>query len=122
MLTAIWYLFGATLLVGIFGLTLPGDWALMSVGDFNADSKPDFVLYNASTRQTAIWYLNNNRLVTGAYGPTLPVGWNLIPQDFGLRLTSVLTSALTPFAMISLGGTGFNPTAAISVRFFDDSG
>jgi YVTN family beta-propeller protein len=49
-----------------------------STYDFNGDGKPDFVLYNANTRQTAIWYLNNNVYVSGAYGPTLPSGWQLV--------------------------------------------
>jgi YVTN family beta-propeller protein len=49
-----------------------------STYDFNGDGKPDFVLYNANTRQTAIWYLNNSVYLGGAYGPTLPAGWKLI--------------------------------------------
>jgi hypothetical protein len=47
------------------------------VADFNADGHPDYVLRNASTRQTAIWYLNNNVYVGSDYGPTLPTGWGL---------------------------------------------
>src|SRR5436190_504007 len=47
------------------------------VTDFNGDGKPDFLLYNVSTRQTAIWYLNNNVHIGSALGPTLPVGWEL---------------------------------------------
>src|SRR6266513_1623295 len=46
--------------------------------DFNADGKPDYVLYNAVTHQTAVWYLNNNVFVGGAYGPTLPVNWRVV--------------------------------------------
>ena len=44
---------------------------LLRQGDFNGDAKPDYVLYNASTRQTAIWYLNNNIFIGGAFGATL---------------------------------------------------
>src|SRR5437773_9084150 len=47
-------------------------WSLRAVGDFNGDSKPDYVLFNFNTRQTAIWYMNNNVFVSGAFGPTLP--------------------------------------------------
>jgi hypothetical protein len=36
--------------------------------DFNTDWKPDFLLNNASTRQTAVWYMNNNIRVGSAYG------------------------------------------------------
>ena len=69
---AIWYLSGVTFIAGLYGPTLPSGWATGSTGDFNGDGKPDYVLYNASTRQTAIWYMNNNAFVSGVYGPTLP--------------------------------------------------
>ena len=45
--------------------------------DFNADSHPDYVLYNAGTRQTALWYLNNSVYIGGAYAPTVPAGWTV---------------------------------------------
>ena len=38
----------------------PAAGRLVATGDFNGDGKPDYVLYNASTRQTAVWYMNNN--------------------------------------------------------------
>src|SRR5439155_1562355 len=56
---------------------LPG-WTVAGVADFNSNGKPDYVLYNAATRQTAIWYLNNNALVSGVFGPTLPTGWTVV--------------------------------------------
>ncbi len=46
--------------------------------DFNQDGKPDYVLFNAVTRQTAVWFLNNNVFIGGAFGPTLPAGWNVV--------------------------------------------
>jgi hypothetical protein len=52
-------------------------WSLIATVDFNGNGKPDYVLYNANTRQTAIWYLNNNVYVGSAYGPTLAAGWGL---------------------------------------------
>ena len=55
-----------------------GRWWLSA--DFNGNGKPDYVLYNAGTRQTAIWYLNNNVFVSGAFGPSLPAGWSLVAQ------------------------------------------
>jgi hypothetical protein len=50
----------------------------VAAADFNGRGKPNYVLYNANTRQTAIWYMNNNVFVSGAYGPTLPAGWSLV--------------------------------------------
>src|SRR5437667_92253 len=47
------------------------------VTDFNGDGKPDYLLYNVSTRQTAIWYLNNNAHIGGALGARRPVGWEV---------------------------------------------
>ena len=80
--TAIWYLSGTTFVRGAYGpsLSLPDgwDWDLVAVGDFNADGKPDYVLYNAFTHQTAIWYLNNNVFLGGVFGPTLPVNWKVV--------------------------------------------
>jgi predicted heme/steroid binding protein len=57
-------------------LGFPG-WLVQAVGDFNGDSKPDYVLFNGSTSQTGIWYMNNNIFVSGAFGPTLPSNWFL---------------------------------------------
>jgi len=48
------------------------------VADFNGDNKPDYLLYNASTRQTAIWYLSGPTLISGAFGPTLAAHWKVV--------------------------------------------
>ena len=64
----------------MLGPTLPVGWALVAAADFNGNGKPDYVLYNASTRQTAIWYLNNNVFVSAAFGPAIPAGWSLVGQ------------------------------------------
>jgi len=45
--------------------------------DFNNDGKPDYLLYNPTTRQTVIWYLNNNVFIGSASGSTLWPGWNV---------------------------------------------
>ena len=42
------------------------------MADFNGDNKPDYLLFNSSTRQTAIWYLSGPTLVAGAFGPAIP--------------------------------------------------
>ena len=59
------------------GQRLRPDTNLSGAADFNRDGKPDYLLFNPSTRQTAIWYLNNNVRIGAAVGPTLPAGWTL---------------------------------------------
>jgi FG-GAP-like repeat len=78
--TPIWYLNNTTKTGSANGPGLPPGWLVLAVADFNGDSKPDYLLYNATTRQTAIWLLNNNVYIQGsaAYGPSVPVGWSLV--------------------------------------------
>jgi hypothetical protein len=61
-----------------FGPTIASGYELMGTADFNANGRPDYLLYNASTRRTALYYLNNNVYVGSALGPVLPAGWNLV--------------------------------------------
>src|SRR2546430_15614851 len=68
---------GPTRIASAYGPTLPGGWDLVATADFNGNGYPDYVLYNASSRQTAIWYLNNNVFVSGGFGPTPPPPWNM---------------------------------------------
>ena len=72
-----WFLNNTTFARGAFGPTLPVGWSLADANDLNGDNKPDFVLTNATTRQTAFWYLNGTTFAGGSYGPTLPLGWML---------------------------------------------
>ena len=48
------------------------------MADFNGDGERDYLLFNASTRQSAIWYLSGVTFLGSAYGPTSPAGWSLI--------------------------------------------
>jgi hypothetical protein len=91
--TEIWYLSGSVRIGTAHGPSVPrvpSGWGLGGIADFNGDGYPDYVLYNATTRQTAIWYLRNNVFISGAYGPTLPVGWSFFdvcdPWDYGCCL------------------------------------
>ena len=75
--TAIWYLNNNAFVAGAGAPTLPVGWGVVGVADFNGDSQPDYLLYNAS-HQTAVWYLNNNVFVGAAFGPTLPALWKVV--------------------------------------------
>jgi hypothetical protein len=76
--TAIWYLNNNAFVAGTSAPTLPANWIVVGVADFNGDSQSDYLLYNVSTRRTAVWYLNKNVFVAGAFAPTLPAGWRVV--------------------------------------------
>jgi len=76
--TAVWYMNNNVLAGSAFGPTLPADWYVIDVTDFNGDGNPDYALFNPTTRQTAIWYLSGVTFVGGLFGPTLPSGWTLV--------------------------------------------
>jgi hypothetical protein len=90
-----------------------------AVSDFNGDGHPDYVLQNASTRQTAIWYLNNNFYIGGAYGPTLVAGWGLrgvsdfigdSHSDYALFAPSTNQTGLWYLSGPTFIGGAFGPT------------
>ena len=101
--------------------------------DFNGDGKPDYVLYNASTRRTAVWYLNNNVFLGSAYGPTLPAGWTLVDAadfnrngetDYALFNPSTRQTAIWYLSGVAFRGGAFGPTlpsgwALVAVGDFD---
>jgi uncharacterized delta-60 repeat protein len=87
--------------------------------DFNHDGRPDFVLYNRSTRQTAIWYMHNNVLAGGAFGPVLPAGWSLIGvadfnrdgnNDYALFNSSARQTAIWYLSRNMIIGSAWGPT------------
>jgi hypothetical protein len=122
--TAIWYLSGVngvTIIGGANGPTLPSGWALVATGEFNNDLKPDYVIYNASTRQTAIWYLNNNVFIGGVFGPTIPAGWSLVgiadfnrdgKRDYLLFNPNTHASVIWYLSGTTRIGSAYGPTIA----------
>ena len=101
------------------GPTLPSGWELVAVGDFNADGKPDYVLFNAGTRQSAIWYLNDKYRVGGGFAPTLPPGWRIAgvadfngdrQLDYLLFNPSTRQSAVWYLSGVSYSSSVYGPT------------
>jgi len=63
----------------------------VGLADFDGNGRPDYLLYNSSTRQTRIWYMDNNVRIGSASGPTLPTGWNLLaPWAASVRKRSLV--------------------------------
>ncbi len=87
--------------------------------DFNDDGKPDYVLYNGSTRQTAVWYMHNNVYAGGAFGPPLPAGWSLIDvadfnrdgnNDYALFNSATRQTAIWYLSGVTRIGGAYGPT------------
>src|SRR4029453_7566750 len=122
--SAIWYLSGVkgVMFIGsAWGPTPPSGWALVATDEFNNDGKPDYVIYNPSTRQTAIWYLNNNMFIGGAYGPSIPAPWSLVgiadfnrdgKRDYLLFNPSTHNSVIWYLSGATRIGSAFGPTIA----------
>jgi hypothetical protein len=90
-----------------------------AAADFNGDGHPDFVVQNATTRQTVIGYLNNNVVVGAAYGPTLPAGWGLRAvadfnldshSDYGLFAPNTHQTAIWYLSGPAFIGSAYGPT------------
>jgi hypothetical protein len=103
--------------IGSFRVTI--GWQISALGDLNHDGKPDYLLYNTSTRRTAVWYMNNNVFVTGAYGPTLPAGWQVIDVadfngdgnlDYALFNPSTRQTAIWYLSGVTFIGGAYGPT------------
>jgi hypothetical protein len=122
--TAIWYFSGVngvTFIGNAWGPRLPAGWELVATGQFNNEGKADFVIFNASTRQTAIWYLDNNVRTGGGYGPGIPAGWSLVgiadfnrdgKRDYLLFNPSTRKTAIWYLSGATRIGSAFGPTIA----------
>jgi hypothetical protein len=106
-----------------YDLVGPAKAAVAAVADFNGDRHPDYVLQNASTRQTAVWYMHNNVYAGGAYGPILPAGWSLIDvadfnrdgnNDYALFNSSTRQTAIWYLSGVTLVGGAWGPTPPIA--------
>jgi len=60
------------------GPTIVAGYELVGAADFDGNTSPDYLLYNAGNGQTAIWYMDDNVRVGSASGPILPGGWSLV--------------------------------------------
>jgi hypothetical protein len=47
------------------------------VADFNGDTHPDYLLFNAATRGTVIWYMSGATRTGSRNGPTIPAGFEV---------------------------------------------
>ena len=83
---------------GARGNGWPCGWTVVGVPDFNRDSQPDYLLFNAGTSYTPlIWYLNNNAISPGSPDELCPVAGQLRPsRGFQLRHTHRITRSSTP--------------------------
>jgi hypothetical protein len=74
---AIWLLKDGVLSGSFYLPTVPVEWRIAGVGDFNGDGTDDLVLENTSTGQRAIWFLQNGAVSSGTYLPTVDAQWHI---------------------------------------------
>jgi elongation factor P hydroxylase len=58
------------------GPALPGR-SVAGVADFNGDTHPDYLVFNAATRDTVIWYMSGATRIGSRVGPTIPAGFEV---------------------------------------------
>ena len=111
---------GAGDYVDIAGISYQNAFSsLLPATDLNDDGKPDYVTYDAATRQTRALYLNNNGVIGSAYGPALPAGWSLVNlsdfngdgnPDYALFNPSTRQTAIWYLSGVTFVGGAYGPT------------
>jgi len=111
---------GAGDYVDIAGISYQNAFSqLLPATDLNNDGKPDYVTYDAATRQTRALYLNNNGVIGSAYGPALPAGWSLVNlsdfnddsnPDYALFNPSTRQTAIWYLSGMTFVGGAYAPT------------
>ena len=57
--------------------TLPADWKMAGVADFNSVGKPDVIWTNTLIGDRSIWLMNGTSLLSGGYLDNVPIAWRI---------------------------------------------
>jgi hypothetical protein len=68
---------GTTILTGPVIATVPNDWAIRGVVDFNGDGRADIAWLHGDG-SVAIWLMNGTSIVSGPVIATVPVDWAIV--------------------------------------------
>jgi AMMECR1 domain-containing protein len=73
----IWLLKNGVLSSSFYLPTVPVEWHIAGVGDFNGDGFADLVWEDTITGQRGIWLLKNGVLSSSINLPAVPVEWKI---------------------------------------------
>jgi hypothetical protein len=58
--------------------TVPVEWSIAGVGDFNGDAQPDLVWQNLTTGERSIWLMNGAAYSSAVILPTVAKEWKIV--------------------------------------------
>jgi FG-GAP-like repeat len=81
---ALWLMNGPRISKASFLPDVPEEagWAKPTFGDFNGDSKTDFLWRNTTTGANVIWLMDGDRIASSYFITTVPVSWDFQVADF----------------------------------------
>ena len=73
---AVWIMNGATITSAVSLGTLPLNWSVAGVGDFNGDGYSD-LLFTDTTGDIAIWFMKGTQVISALPVATIPTQWSV---------------------------------------------
>ncbi len=95
---------------------------MAGVADFNGDTHPDYLLFNAGTHGTVIWYMSRVTHTSSRPGPAIAAGYELVgtadfnsngKPDYLLFNSTNLRTAIWYMNNNVRTGSAFGPTLPV---------
>lgn len=75
-------------------------WSIQGTGDFNSDSKLDFLWWNSQTGELVAWYLDTGFLIGGKLIATIDTSWQPLSQSRGGKADLTVNNAVLPTSVV----------------------